>query len=179
MDLRISGRVALVCGSSSGLGRAVAQTFAQEGCRVALNGRYDERLSRAVEQVSKHAQREVEGFKADVSVPEEAEQLVHRVRDRFGSVDILVCNAGGPPAVQFLNATPDSWQGALELNLVSTIHLCRGAVPLMRKRNWGRIVCITSVAAKQPMAGLILSTTARAGVMGFAKSLSDELAPDG
>ncbi|MBI4419923.1 MAG: SDR family oxidoreductase [Gemmatimonadetes bacterium] len=179
MDLRIAGKVALVCGSSSGIGRAVAHTFAHEGCRVAMNGRDGERLSRAVEQLRKGAEADVEGFVADVSIPDQVERLVHEVRDRFGGVDILICNAGGPPAVQFLNAPPDSWKGSLELNLVSTINLCRAAVPHMRKRQWGRIICITSVAAKQPMAGLILSTTARAGVMGFAKSLADELASDG
>ncbi len=179
MDLRIAGRVALVCGSSSGLGRAIAQSLAEEGCRVALNGRSDERLADAVQAVSKNAKHDVEAFRADVSIPKEAERLIDQVRERFGSVDILVCNAGGPPAVQFAVAAPESWQAALELNLLSTVHLCRAAVPIMRKRQWGRVVCIASIAAKEPMPGLILSTTARAGVLGFAKTLADELAPEG
>jgi 3-oxoacyl-[acyl-carrier protein] reductase len=179
MDLGITGRVALVCGSSGGLGRATAQLLAQEGCRVAVNGRDEERLKQAVSLVSSHAKHEVEGFRADVSIPQEAEDLVHRVRDRFGSVDILVCNAGGPPAVQFVTALAENWQAALELNLLSTINLCRAATPIMRKHHWGRIICITSIAAKQPMTGLILSTTARAGVLGFAKTLADELAAEG
>jgi 3-oxoacyl-[acyl-carrier protein] reductase len=179
MDLGIAGRVALVCGSSSGLGRAIAQTLAQEGCRVAVNGRDDERLKQAVKIISHNGAREVEGFRADVSVPADVESLVQRVRDRFGSVDILVCNAGGPPAVQFATAQPGNWQAALELNLLSTINLCRAATPHMRKHHWGRIICITSIAAKQPMAGLILSTTARAGVLGFAKTLADEVAAEG
>src|ERR1051326_7043430 len=163
MDLGISGRVALVCGSTSGLGRAVAQLLAAEGCRVAINGRDDTRLKQTVAALTSHSKHEMEGFRADVSVPKQAEELVHKVRDRFGSVDILVCNAGGPPAVQFATALPDNWQAALELNLLSTIHLCRAATPIMRKHHWGRIICITSIAAKQPMGGLILSTTARAG----------------
>src|SRR6185436_14837560 len=100
MDLKIAGRVALVCGSSSGLGRAIAHTLAHEGCRVALNGRHDDRLEQARKSISHNGGREVEAFRADVSVPREAEDLVNRVRDRFGSVDILICNAGGPPAVQ-------------------------------------------------------------------------------
>ncbi len=179
MDLGIAGRVALVCGSSSGLGRATASLLAEEGCRVALNGRDEDRLERARAALSHSGGREVEAFRADVSVPAEAEELVARVRERFGSVDILVCNAGGPPAVQFVTAQPENWQAALELNLLSTIHLCRAAVPHMRKHRWGRIICITSIAAKQPMAGLILSTTARAGVLGFAKALADELAAEG
>jgi 3-oxoacyl-[acyl-carrier protein] reductase len=179
MDLGIKGRVALVCGSSSGLGRATAQLLAREGCRVALNGRDPDRLKQAAKTFTTQGETEVESFVADVSVPAQAEKLVGQVRERFGSVDILVCNAGGPPAVQFVNAQPENWQSALELNLLSTVHLCRAAVPHMRKHRWGRIICITSIAAKQPMAGLILSTTARAGVMGFAKTLADELAAEG
>lgn len=179
MDLGIAGRTALVCGSSSGLGLATAKLLAEEGCRVALNGRHQDRLTQAVKSVALEGEREVEGFRADVSNPAEAEDLVRRVRDRFGSVDILVCNAGGPPAVQFINAQPENWRAALELNLLSTVHLCRAATPFMRKHRWGRIICITSIAAKQPMSGLILSTTARAGVLGFAKTLADELAADG
>jgi 3-oxoacyl-[acyl-carrier protein] reductase len=179
MDLRIAGRVALVCGSSSGLGRAIAHAFAEEGCRVAINGRDQPRLDRALELIGHVPRSEVEGFRADVSVPADAESLVHQVRDRFGSLDILVANAGGPPAVSFHDAPLEAWQAALELNLISTVRLCRAAVPIMRKRQWGRIVCLTSIAARQPLPGLILSTTARAGVLGFAKSLSDELATDG
>jgi 3-oxoacyl-[acyl-carrier protein] reductase len=153
--------------------------LAQEGCRVALNGRHDDRLKQALTSISPKGGTEIEAFRADVSVPREAEDLVHRVRDRFGSVDILICNAGGPPAVQFATAQPENWKAALELNLLSTINLCRAATPIMRKHHWGRIICLTSVAAKQPMTGLILSTTARAGVLGFAKTLADELAAEG
>jgi len=179
MDLGIEGRVALVCGSSSGLGRAIAQALVAEGCRVALNARDDKRLQTAVALVRRAGPGEVEGFRADVSVHADAESLVHRVRDRFGSVDILVCNAGGPPAVSFHDAPVEAWQSALETNLVSAVRLCRAAVPIMKKRQWGRIVCVTSIAAKQSLPGLILSTTARAGVLGFSKALSDELALDG
>jgi 3-oxoacyl-[acyl-carrier protein] reductase len=180
VDLRIAGRVALVCGSSSGLGRAIAVALAEEGCRVALNGRDEARLARAADEVVRHAPgATVERFRADVSVPDEAAHLVTRVRDRFGSVDILICNAGGPPAVTFHDATRDSWDAALRLNLGSTIELSRAAVPVMRKRHWGRIICLTSIAAKQPLPGLILSTTARAGVLGFTKSLADEVATEG
>jgi 3-oxoacyl-[acyl-carrier protein] reductase len=179
VDLKLTGRTALVCGSSSGLGRAIAHQLAEEGCRVAVNGRDQQRLEKALAHLRRIPQAEIEGFRADVAVAAEAEDLVHRVKDRFGSVDILICNAGGPPAVPFRDAPVESWQAAIDLNLVSTIRLCRAAVPIMRKRQWGRIVCITSIAARQPLPGLILSTTARAGVLGFAKSLADELGPDG
>jgi 3-oxoacyl-[acyl-carrier protein] reductase len=179
MDLRIAGRTALVCGSSSGLGRAIAHTLLEEGCRVALNGRTQDRLERTLESFRRRPGSDVEAFRADVGVAAEAHALVHQVKERFGSVDILVCNAGGPPAVSFHDAPVESWQAALDLNLLSAVQLARAAVPLMRKRQWGRIVCLTSIAARQPLPGLILSTTARAGLHGFAKSLADELAPDG
>jgi 3-oxoacyl-[acyl-carrier protein] reductase len=177
MDFRIAGRVALVCGSSRGLGRAIAARLVEEGCRVALNARTPEPLRRAADELGRHGT--VVPFPADVSVPAQATALVEHVHHELGSVDILICNAGGPAAAPFVDIPAESWQPALELNLLSTVHLCRAAVPLMRRRAWGRIVCLTSVAAKQPLSGLILSSTARAGVLGFAKNLADEVAMDG
>ena len=161
MDLGLSGRVALVCGSTRGIGRAVADALTSEGAKVAINGR-------------KNAP-----FAADVSVPEQAAGLVERVAKEFGRLDILFCNAGGPPAGAFKDQPADAWQRAIELNLLSTINLARTAVPLMQEAKWGRIICLTSLVAKQPLPGLILSTTARAGVLGFSKALSDEVAKDG
>ena len=162
MDLGLSKRVALVCGSTRGIGRAVAKALADEGANVAINGR-----------------NAPAPFPADVSVPAEAERLVRDVAKQFGRLDILFCNAGGPPAAPFKDQPAEAWQRAIELNLLSTIHLARAAVPIMRKAQWGRIICLVSVAAKQPLPGLILSTTARAGVLGFAKALADEVAADG
>jgi 3-oxoacyl-[acyl-carrier protein] reductase len=162
VDLGLQGRVALVCGSTRGLGRAVAKALEGEGAQVAVNGRSA-----------------TAPFPADVSVPAEAERLVHDVAKQLGRLDVLFCNAGGPPAAPFKDQPADAWQRAIELNLLSTIHLARAAVPIMRKAQWGRIICLVSVAAKQPLPGLILSTTARAGVLGFAKSLADEVAVDG
>ncbi len=179
MDLKLRGRVALVGGSSSGLGFAIARALADEGCRVALNGRDADRLDRAVDELSDRTGEEVAGFRADVSVPDDARQLVEQVARRFGSVDILLCNAGGPPPTSFDDASEESWRAALDLNLLSTIHLCRAAVPLMRAHSWGRIICLASVAGIQPLPNLILSTVARAGVLGFAKALADEVADKG
>lgn len=179
MDLKLNGRVALVCGSSSGLGLAIAAALAEEGCDVALNGRDPDRLQLAVQTVTPQALGRVEGFPADVSVPTDVSKLIQDVSQRLGPVDILVCNAGGPPATKFAEAPADSWRAAIDLNLLSTINLCRAAVPSMRERKWGRIVCLTSVGAKQPLGDLILSTTARAGVLGFTKALADETAPAG
>jgi len=179
VDLGIAGKAALICGSSAGLGRAIADALAAEGCRVALNGRDEERLNHAVALLAQRHDTEIAAFQADVSVPAQATDLVEQVALRFGSVDILVCNAGGPAAAPFASTPVESWQAALDLNLLSTIHLCRAALPLMRAGHWGRIICLTSVAARQPIQGLILSTTARAGVLGFAKCLSDEVATEG
>jgi 3-oxoacyl-[acyl-carrier protein] reductase len=162
LNLGLKGRVALVCGGTRGIGRAVATALTEEGAQVAINGRGA-----------------TAPFPADVSVPAAAERLVQDVAKKFGRLDVLFCNAGGPPAASFKDQPADAWQKAIELNLLSTIHLARAAVPIMSKAKWGRIICLVSVAAKQPLPGLILSTTARAGVLGFAKALSDEVAADG
>src|SRR4051794_10927546 len=179
MELGLRERMALVCGGSSGLGRAIAEGLAREGARVALNGRDEAKLAGAAEEIERaHGAGRAVGLAADVGVREEAEALVRRAAEWAGRLDILVCNAGGPPAGPFDAHDAEAWSSAIALNLLSTVHLCRAAVPLMRERRWGRIVCITSVAAKQPLPGLILSSTARAGVLGFAKALADEVAPD-
>lgn len=173
MDLGLGGRVALVCGSTRGLGRAVAKVLADEGARVVVNGRTAEATRRAAAELS------ATPCVADVSVPEQAEAMVHRVAKDLGRLDVVFCNASGPPAAAFKDQPRDAWQRAIELNLLSTIHLAIAAVPIMRTAQWGRIICLVSVAAKQPLPGLILSTTARAGVLGFAKALADEVATDG
>ncbi len=177
MDLGLRDRVALVCGGSSGLGLAIARGLLAEGARVAINGRDPDRLEQALAALG--AGDRATAFPADVSRPEEAAALVERVHARHGGPAILLCNAGGPPAGPFEAHGTDAWQRALEVSLLSTVHLARAAVPHMRAAGWGRILCLTSVAARQPAPALILSTTARAGVLGFAKALSDEVAPDG
>jgi 3-oxoacyl-[acyl-carrier protein] reductase len=179
MDLGLAGRVALVCASTKGLGRAVAKALAQEGARVAVNGRHGDSVERTAGQLTAETGASVTPFAADVGVAAEAERLVERVHHALGRLDVLFCNAGGPPAAPFSQQTGEAFQRALELNLLSAVHLARAAVPIMRKVQWGRIICLASVAAKQALPGLILSTTARAGVLGFAKALADEVAPEG
>ncbi|MFZ5624047.1 MAG: SDR family oxidoreductase [Gemmatimonadota bacterium] len=179
MDLGITSRVALVCGGSAGLGRAIATALAAEGARVALNGRDAAKALAAAADVAEATGADVVSFPADVSRWQEATHLVEAVVERMGRLDILLCNAGGPPATTFQQSTPEQWRSAIELSLLSTIALCRAALPFMAAQRWGRILCLTSIAAKQPSEGLILSTTARAGVLGFAKSLADEVAPLG
>ena len=163
MNLGLAGRVALVCGGTRGIGRAVANLLTEEGALVAINGRDPKTAP----------------FPADVAVPAQAEKLVHDVVKKFGRLDVLFCNAGGPPAASFTDQPADAWQKAIDLNLLSTIHLARAAVPIMTKAKWGRIICLTSFVALQPLPGLILSSTARSGVLGFAKALSDEVAKAG
>jgi len=179
MNLGLEGRVAIVCGGSSGIGRAAAVALAAEGARVALNARREDPLNRAAAAIASHTASEVRPFVADVSDPDQAEELPHSVHRAMGRVDILFCNAAGPPAAPFAEIPREAFQRALELNLLSTMHLCRGAAPYMREVQWGRIICLTSIAAKQPLPGLLLSSTARAGVLGFAKALADEVAVDG
>jgi 3-oxoacyl-[acyl-carrier protein] reductase len=179
MDLGLAGRVALVCGSTQGLGRAVAKALAQEGARVGVNGRHEDAVARAAAQLGTETGQPVVPFAADVAEPAAAEAVVARVHRELGRLDVLFCNAGGPPAAPFSDQTAETFQRAIELNLLSTVHLARAAVPLMRKLEWGRIICLASIAAKQPLPGLILSTTARAGVLGFAKALADEVAAHG
>jgi 3-oxoacyl-[acyl-carrier protein] reductase len=179
MDTGLRGRVALVCGASSGLGKAVATGLAREGARVALCARTEEKLRRAAEAIHRDTGAETLPIAADVSVPAQVKSLVQRTVAHFGTLDILVCNAGGPPFGHFLDLPEEAWQRALDLNLLSTLHLCREAVPHMKAQGWGRIINITSFAAKQPHEGLILSNMARAGVLGLSKSLANELAASG
>lgn len=179
MDLGLRGRVALVCGSTRGIGRAVARALSQEGARVAVNGRHQDPTTRAAKEIEAETGHIVFPAAADVTSPEQAAALVERVARELGRLDILFCNASGPPAAPFREQPPEAWRQALEGNLLSTIHLATAALPIMRKVQWGRVVCLASVAAKQPLPGLILSTTARAGVLGFAKALADEVAAEG
>lgn len=176
MDLGLGGRVALVCGASSGLGKAVAMGLGKEGARLAICSRTEEKLTKAAEEIRRETGAEVLAIRADVSVPDEVKELVRKTMDHYNRLDILVTNAGGPPFGHFLDLPEDVWEKALRLNLLSTLHLCREAVPHMKAAQWGRIINITSFVAKQPTDGLILSNMTRPAVLGLAKSLANELA---
>lgn len=179
MDLGISGRVAVVTAASRGLGKACATELAAEGARVMINARDRERLSGAADEIQSAVGHEVAALAGDVTDEGYVRELIAETKLRFGALDILVANAGGPPAGFFDDFAARDYRDAVELNLISTINLCREAVPIMRERRWGRIVAITSIAAKQPVENLILSNTARAGVLGFMKSLSQQIAANG
>lgn len=177
MDLGIAGKVALVAGGSQGLGKAVAEELCREGARVALCALDDPELPRAVEEIRSGTGGEVTGFSADVSDAEQARNFVRKGIEHYGTIDILVNNAGGPPSRSFLEIDDELWLSGVRLNLMSTIVMTREAVPVMMNKRWGRIINMTSISVKQPIDGLILSNTVRAGVVGLAKTLSNELAP--
>jgi 3-oxoacyl-[acyl-carrier protein] reductase len=179
MNLGLQGRVAIVAAASSGLGKAVAFALAAEGASIAINGRTESRLLDAAVDLHAATRSEVLPVTGDLTNEESVQRLISETIRRFGRIDILVANAGGPPAGLFDDFDADAYRRAVELNLISTVNLCREAVPHMRERGWGRIVAITSIAAKQPIDNLILSNTARAGVLGFMKSLSQQVAETG
>ena len=176
MDLGLGGRVALVCGASAGLGKAVAMGLGKEGARLAICSRTEEKLAKAAEEIRRETGAEVLAVRADVSIPDEVKELVRKTVAHYNRLDILVTNAGGPPFGHFLDLPEDAWEKALRLNLLSTLSLCREAVPHMKAAQWGRIINITSFVAKQPTDGLILSNMSRPAVLGLAKSLANELA---
>lgn len=174
MDLGISGRRAAVAAGSAGLGLAVARSLAAEGVRVAICGRTAERVEQAA------AAHGLVGIVADVSTAEGAVGFVRAAREALGGVDIVVGNAGGPPGGGFDDfPDPQAYADAFSLNALSTIAMCQEAVPGMREQQWGRVLAITSIAARQASPHLILSATARAGVTGFLKTLAVQVASDG
>lgn len=176
MNFGLKDRSALVTAASSGLGRATAFELAREGAKIALNARGEEALRRAAREIGEATGAEIHPVPGDVTSEGDVRSMVQETVRRFGGIDILVTNSGGPPAGPFDDFTGDDYRAAIELNLLSTINLCREALPGMRERGWGRIVAVTSITAKQPLDDLVLSNTARAGVLGFAKSLSRQVA---
>lgn len=179
MDLGIRDRVAFVAAASKGLGKAVALELAREGATVVICARNEDVLMRARDEITEATGTRVDAFAADVTDQDRVNEVVQQVIEEFSRLDILVCNAGGPPAGPVHDFGVNDYQSALDLNLISTVSLCYAAIGQMKEQGWGRIVNITSVSAKQPIDTLILSNTARAGVLGFAKSLSNQLAPYG
>jgi len=179
MNLGIKDKTALVTASSRGLGKAIALQLSREGANVAICARGEGALIRAKKEIAERAGGQVIAQAADVTDKNQVKTLFKHVIDKFGTVDILVCNSGGPPSGMVEDFGLDDYRKALELNLLSTVNLCYQATPHMKKQKWGRIVNLTSVSAKQPIETLILSNMARAGVLGFSKSLSSQLAPFG
>jgi 3-oxoacyl-[acyl-carrier protein] reductase len=177
MDLGLKDRVAIVAASSQGLGKAVALGLAREGAKLAVCARTESTLEETAEEIRRDTGVEVFTRAFDVTVYEDVRRFVADTAARFGRVDICVANAGGPPTKPFAETTVEEWHRAAELNLMSTVYFAKEALPLMQERRWGRFLAITSMTVKQPVEGLILSNSVRAGVSGLMKTLANEYGP--
>jgi 3-oxoacyl-[acyl-carrier protein] reductase len=179
MDMGLDGKAAIVGGGSKGIGKGVAMGLAKEGCRVAICARTRETLETAAQEIRSATGREVLPIVCDMAVYDDITRAVAEAAAAFGRLDIVVNNAGGPPTGTFETLDERYWQHAIEQNLLSAVRTTREALPHLRRTGYGRIINITSVAVKQPIDGLMLSNATRLGVVGWAKTLSRELAPNG
>ena len=175
MDLGLAGRVALVTAASKGLGRASAIALSEEGAKVAICARGKE----ALDDTAAAVPGEVLALVEDVTDPGAPQRLVDAAVERFGRLDVLVANAGGPPPGRALDVTDDAVESAVNANLLTSVRLVRAAVPHMRASGWGRICCITSSSVKQPIPNLALSNTARTGLWAWVKTAAQDLVADG
>ena len=158
MDLGISGKTALVSASSAGLGFASAQALAEAGCKTVISGRNEERLMHAANKIPNSIP-----VIADVSTVKGSQALVQDAKSQLGTnIDILITNAGGPPAGTFASTDVDQYLTAIELNLMSVVAMCKATVPDMQEKKWGRVLAITSISVRQPIPNIMLSNTARA-----------------
>jgi 3-oxoacyl-[acyl-carrier protein] reductase len=179
MDLGLRGRVALVAASSKGLGKAVAEELAAEGVSLVLCARGKQELHATADALETGYDVPVLAVAADVGKPGEAERVVRDGTAKFGKIDILLTNSGGPPAGPFESLSKEAWDHATALVLGSVVAFCQAIVPGMKERRWGRILNVTSIAAKQPVDNLMLSNSIRVAVIGFARTLANEVAPFG
>jgi 3-oxoacyl-[acyl-carrier protein] reductase len=177
MDLGLRGKNALVVASSQGLGKAIAAELAKEGANVMLVGRRADKLANVQKELAAFSSGKIAFTVTDITKKEDIEQLVSKTVSEFGGIEILVNNAGGPPAGTFSEMSDEDWQQSFELNLLSYIRVIRESLPYLKKQG-GRIINITSSSIKEPIPGLILSNTFRIALVGLAKTLSEELAPD-
>jgi 3-oxoacyl-[acyl-carrier protein] reductase len=179
MDLGLKNKVALIAAGSRGLGRAVAEELAAEGASLVLCAREERTLVETAAAIAESSNAHVLAVPADVTVIDDIKRMVDAGNERFGRIDILVTNAGGPPAGTFAQLTREQWDDAIRLTLLSAVELARQVLPGMKERRWGRIINITSIAVKQPVENLLLSNSLRAGLTGFARTLANEVATEG
>ncbi len=179
MDLGLKNRSVIVAASSDGIARAAAEKFAAEGAKVAMCSRDGKKLNAAAAMIRDRYRAEVVAETLDVTDAAAVEEFVKHVAQQFDGVDVCVTNAGGPPAKMFFATTTEEWHRALELNFMSVIYFARAVLPWMQKKQWGRLVTITSITVRQPVTDLIYSNAVRAGVLGLIKSLSNEFGKDG
>lgn len=179
MDLGLNGKVVLVLASSKGLGKGIALEYAREKAKVMLASRNESELQKTKQEIMETTGNyEIEYMVCDVAKKEDIDYLINETILRFGHIDVLINNAGGPPAGTFESFTDEDWEQAFELTLLSYVRTIRKTIPLMKKQGWGRIINITSSSTKQIIPGLVLSNTLRTGVVGLTKTLSHELGSD-
>jgi 3-oxoacyl-[acyl-carrier protein] reductase len=181
MNLGVRGRVAIVCGASAGLGRAAAAALAREGASLVICSRDRKRIAAAAAAMRRTAAKgaEVVSMVADMSSAADIDRLVRATLKRFGRIDILVSNAGGPPVAAFPDLSDEAWEQGARLTLMSTVRCIRAVLPHMKRQGWGRVVTITSIAARQPINDLVISSTLRPGLLGLTKVLGNQYAADG
>jgi 3-oxoacyl-[acyl-carrier protein] reductase len=179
MDLELTDKVAIVGGASKGLGRACAEVLAEEGARVAICSRSKDDLEKAGKDIRSATGRDVLVFAGDLDRPETIRGLVAATVERFGRLDILINNSGGPPLAQAQTASEEQWATAVERSLLFFARMCREALPHLKRQRAGRIVNILASTVYQPIPNLVLSGATRMGVVAFAKSLADEVGRDG
>ena len=178
MDLGLTDKVALVTAASKGLGKAAALEFAREGASVSMCAR-SKALDISAEEIKEVTGADVFPMRADVTKQQDIDALVKATLDRFGQIDILIINAGGPQPGMFLSLKPEDWEEATRLTLMSAVRICYAVVPHMLERGSGSIVATESISVKQPVDHLILSNSIRMAVIGLIKSLANELGPKG
>ena len=179
MDLGLKDRVAIVTGSSQGIGKAIALGLSEEGAKVVICARNEIQLVQTAKEIQSATGGEIYTMQADLTKEHDIKRLVAKTSERFGRIDILVNNTGGPPPTTFLETMKSQWRNVVNLLLMSVVTTCREVIPYMQKRKWGRIINMTSFVAKQPAERLVLSNALRAGIFGLSKTLSNELAKDG
>jgi 3-oxoacyl-[acyl-carrier protein] reductase len=179
MDLGLKDKRALVIGASRGLAFAAALTLAREGCRVAVNSREAEQIKTAAEKISQETGTQAIGLAGDVAEVGVADKIVEQTVQSLGGLDILITNAGGPPAGAFESFDEAVWQKAVDLSFMSHVRLIRAALPHLRKSSAPSVLTITSYVVKQPMPNLVLSNSVRAATVGLTKSLALDLGKDG
>ena len=181
MNLNLKNKNAIVCASSQGLGKAAALDLAEEGVNLAICSRDQDKINKVKEEIHQKINSEIKviALQVDLDSPDEIQAFYKQVENDLGSVDILVNNNGGPPPSTFEQLSDDDWQKAFNSTMMSCLRLSKLVIPNMKKNAWGRIINISSVSVKTPVNGLFLSNSLRMGVLGWAKALSDELAPHG
>jgi len=179
MDLGLKDKTAIVCGASQGLGRACAESLAAEGVKILMCSRNFDRIFQAARSIAEACGTTVIPFAADLTVTDTPKKLVHEALSKFGKIDILINNAGGPPPGTFDELDDRAWEDAFRLTLMSAVRMTREVLPVMTGNGWGRIINLASISVKQPIPNLLLSNSLRSAVVGMAKTVADQVASKG